>query len=266
MEGLKNKGISVVFVYFNGTLLFLKSIDILLKIFRIRNNIVIVNNSKNNINSKYKTIKGSNTCQDFSGFLEGVKYLESKNEVGAYTIFFNDTVDKRRFSYGSRLFNVIYNSIRVVYSKKNVNLIGELTGKGINEIIYGIPIIQTYSSYLFFCKTNIFINFMNDYYTKICHNTVILNGSISSIHQDISLNYQLSLNGFLGLNGENAFGFWYNYKNASLDTKLTKAKCLILERMLPSYCMKKGIVIDFYKSFFMRLIRSFESQIYKLWS
>ena len=83
---------------------------------------------------------------------------------------------------------------------------------------------------------------------------------------NICNNYMSELNGYLGLSEMGDLGIWYNAHNVNLEVKLAKARCLVLERILPSYCAGKGRVSDLFSSPVLRLLRRFEHEIYRLWN
>lgn len=263
MVGSNRKDLSIVFVYYNGNLVFLNCFVWFARILGFKVSVVIVNNSKYVIRTAFNVIIGSNTCQDFSGYFEGLNFILRKEPPPEYILFCNDTVNKRRFAFGSRFFMVLLEIIRLKFVKNKVSLIGELSGHQASNRVFDIAVDLTFSSYLFVIKTEVFREFMCKYFNLTKTIVNMENNAISSNH--ICESYINDLNGYLGFVESGTLGRWYNAESAGLKVKLDKARCLVLERILPTYCLQRGEVRDLYGFKPMRVIRKLEHVVFSLW-
>ena len=256
--------IDIVFVYYKGSLNPFYFLRWILGIYGLAGTSVVVDNSctlelKNEI-----IVKGSNKVHDFSGYTEGLKYLASVKSKSTYTIFINDSADAHRFFWLS-LVLCINNTIRELKKVKGFGacLIGESSPLSFNSVIHCQEISTCFSSYLFFAKSSFANSFFKKYVLIVDEDTILCGGRIISASNMVADGYLENLNGYLGLSKEGSLGRWRHQSTNDTAILLIKAKCLILERLLPSYAVNTdGEFKCFYQSRLPKLLRSLESRLF----
>jgi hypothetical protein len=265
------KTIDIIYVSYGRRVTGIKIIGLILRIMGMCGILLVIenkqikNNDDSNMTSKYwKKINGSNYLQDFSGYREGLNYVK-ENSDSQGIIFANDTMSRHRFFWGSFIIGIIIKLIYIKYGEpKKGYLIGELTGYGIRDSLYGQKTVITFSSFFFIIDKLNAINFFDKYFYSTCEDIELDNNNqINSRTKSISSNYILALNGYLGFNQGEGLGIWYRAKSASNKIKLDKAKCLVLERIIPTFVMNRGGSVNcFYNSKLLRILRSIEARVF----
>jgi hypothetical protein len=254
--------IDLVYVNYNNERKGLKLILIILKLLRIYSRHIIVENKKLLDKDDPHAINGTNNLQDFSGYYEGIKQIEKINNNNQYVMLVNDTFSKHRVFGLVSYLSLIYQLLKIkVRNKVENELYCELTGNGIGEILYGVKITHTFSSYLFICNRKILQQFFKKYF-ELVRKDLIFKDEVLSKGNNLSENYLNNLNGYLGYREESDLGIWYQKENKNNEVKLDKAKCLVLERLLPTYINKnQGKINNLYASKIIKIFRSIEYKI-----
>lgn len=236
--------VDIIYVNYKYNNRGLYPIILILKILGIYGKYVVIDNSptSNGVsNGEYnRKIKGTNKLQDFSGYYEGLELLDLMDSKSRYVLFINDTLHEHRvFGLISHV-ALIIELMRLKYKKESYCLlISEISGEGIGEVLYGLPIEKTFSSYLFLVDRESIFNFFSKYFNLVDRDIVFMN-KIKSISNSISNQYLENLNGYLGYSQESILGKWKPLELISSKIKLEKAKCLILERMIPTFILLEG--------------------------
>ena len=258
----KINAIDIVYVNYSKNTKGLGKLIFILKTLGLYSRHVIVENNPKAPLVDSNAIRGSNVLQDFSGYNEGLLQLEAHRSRSDYILFVNDTFSTHRHFGVTSYFALALKLLQLKFRKfRDGVLIGEQSGTGIGEILYKIPIKCTFSSYLFVLDTKNATHFFGNYF-NIVINDVMFDGRITSSSGNISNDYLLGLNGYLGYESPSVLGSWYLAATATDDLKLLKAKCLVLERILPSFVtMSGGIFANLYSLKLLSHLRSAENRL-----
>lgn len=257
--------LSLIYVSFRNKRKGLNAILFLMKLFNVYTDHVIVENKSTGLDKGDNVIFGSNELQDYSGYLEGLKYLNSKYTCNEYILFVNDTFCIHRY-FGFVAWLSLSYRFFFIKAHRYIKPIAyfPLSGCGIGETLYNIPVQATMSSYMFIMNKFDSLKFFNCFYNHVIHDINLVGGKVVSVSNSISKNYLDELNGYLGFSQCGSLGEWYNLNNVSVDIRLQKARCLILERIIPSYLLLHGFEISHLTSSYLtRKLNRFESLLKK---
>lgn len=262
-----NKKINLVYVSFKGRRHGFLKLALLLKLLRLIDDTLIVENYdvKHSASDNKETILGSNILNDYSAYKEGAEELVQNGKAQRYLLLVNDTFATHRHfgvtSYLSLIFCLLY----IKYTDNKNILIGETSGNGMQEKIYSRNIQKTFSSYLMIVTHECFSSFIDEYYQMVTQDIIYDGKIIKSMTNNISNNYMMYINSYLGIECSTYEDRWYLASESNIELKLKKAKTLILERLLPTYIIESGgVVKDLYPSSLLKKIAALEGRLVRL--
>jgi hypothetical protein len=254
--------VNLVYVNYSNNKNGLSRLIVLMKLVGVYSRHVVVENNPNQATFGKSSISGTNRLQDFSGYAEGLAYLNGQ-PGSEYVLFANDTFSTNRYfgmiSYLTLALALL--TLRLRKTKTPV-LIGEVSGVGFGEVLYGVAVSVTFSSFLFVMDKDSAARFYEKYIPMVDAD-LTMGDVVFSRSGMISKDYMEALNVYISGNGIPRFGTWYRCLVASTDVKLAKAKCLVLERMLPTYVLShcSGEVSNLRSSRMLNAFRSVEERL-----